>query len=228
MNNLLLLHGAIGSVKQFTPLIKILQENYKIYAIDFSGHGGSEIPEASFSIEMFAEDVLKWMELKEIETIDIFGYSMGGYVALYLAGKYPGKIGKIFTLATKFSWHEETAKMEAGLLNPEKLEGKLPAFAEELAHRHSPADWKLVLKKTAEMMISLGHNNILKDEDFVRIENEVLVSVGDRDKMICIEETMHVYRKLQNGKLMVFPGTPHPFEKVSLQRLSEEIKSFFK
>ena len=228
MNNLLLLHGAIGSVKQFSPLVKILQEDYKVYAIDFAGHGGSEIPDAPFSINMFAEDVLKWMELKEFETIDIFGYSMGGYVGLYLARKYPDRVGRVFTLATKFSWHEETAKMEAGLLNPDKLEEKMPAFAEELAHRHSPADWKLVLRKTADMMIDLGHNNILKDGDFARIENEVLIGVGDRDKMVCLEETIHVYRKLQNGSLIVFPDTPHPFEKVSIQRLSEEIKSFFK
>ena len=85
MNNLLILHGAIGSVKQFTHLIRFLESDFKVYAIDFSGHGGSEIPAEDFTIEMFANDVLDWMAKKEIDKIDIFGYSMGGYVGLFLA-----------------------------------------------------------------------------------------------------------------------------------------------
>ena len=228
MNNLLILHGAIGSVKQFTHLIRFLESDFKVYAIDFSGHGGSEIPAEDFTIEMFANDVLDWMAKKEIDKIDIFGYSMGGYVGLFLARFYPEKIGRVFTLATKFHWHEETAKHEASMLDPDKIMDKFPAFAEELKHRHAPEDWAEVLRKTAKMMIALGHNNTLKDADFRAIENTVLVSVGDRDKMVSIEETLGVYRQLKNGQMLVLPDTYHPIEKVSGDKLIHEIIDFFK
>ncbi len=228
MSNLLILHGAIGSVKQFTHLIKFLESDYNVYALDFSGHGGSAIPDDHFSIEMFANDVLEWMDQKSFDKIDIFGYSMGGYVGLFLARFYPEKIGKVFTLATKFHWHEETAQREASMLDPDSITEKLPAFAEELKHRHSPADWRVVMQKTAEMMIALGHNNTLKDADYQKIENEVLVGVGDRDKMVSVEETVGVFRKLPNGRLLVLPNTPHPIEKVEGDRLIHEIKDFFK
>jgi pimeloyl-ACP methyl ester carboxylesterase len=228
MKNLLILHGAIGAVKQFTHYVKFLESDYKVYAIDFTGHGGSDIPSIPFSIKLFGNDVLKWMEQKNFETIDIFGYSMGGYVALYLARHYPEKIGKIFTLATKFHWHEETAKREAAMLNPDIIMEKFPAYAEELKHRHSPEDWKVVLQKTADMMIELGHNNTLKDEDYRAIEAEVLVSVGDRDKMVSIDETLGVYKQLKNGQMLVMPNTPHPIEKVDPDRLVHSIKEFFK
>lgn len=228
MNNLLILHGAIGSVKQFTHLIKFLEGDFKVYAIDFTGHGGSDIPSIPFSIKLFAGDVLRWMEHKELDKIDIFGYSMGGYVALYLARHYPEKIGRVFTLATKLHWHEETAKREASMLDPAKIMEKFPAFAEELKYRHAPEDWSVVLSKTAEMMIDLGHNNTLKDPDYRAIENEVQLSVGDRDKMVSIDETLSVYKLLKNGRLLVLPNTPHPIEKVEGDRLLKEIKDFFK
>lgn len=227
MQKLLLLHGAIGSSIQLEPLANILKNTYDIYLLNFSGHGGKPFPDEAFSIEMFAEDVLYFIDKNKLEGINVYGYSMGGYVALYIARHFPNKINKIFTTATKFDWNEESSLKESKLLDPEKIISKIPKFAEQLSERHSPEDWKIVLNKTSEMMINLGKNKLLKDEDFTLIGNEVLVSVGDRDNMVTIEETVGVYRKLKNGRLLIMPDTPHPIEKISIKRLESEIINFF-
>jgi len=228
MQNILLLHGAIGSSVQLEPLAELLTNNYKVNLLNLSGHGGKQIPDEQFSIEMFGEDVLYFIEKNKLGKINVYGYSMGGYVALYIARNFPDKINKIFTTAAKFDWNEESSLKESRLLNPEKIIEKIPKFAEQLSERHSAENWKQVLKKTAEMMINLGKNKLLKDVDFSLIKNEVLLSVGDRDNMVSIEETVDVYRKLQNGKLLIFPDTPHPIEKISAERLANEIELFFK
>lgn len=223
MNKILLLHGAIGSSVQLEPLAEKLINDFKVNLLNFSGHGGKEISDEKFSIEMFAEDVLYFINRNKLEGINVYGYSMGGYVALYIARYYPGKINKIFTTATKFDWNEETSLKESKLLNPEKITEKIPEFANQLSERHSPENWKMVLNKTAEMMIELGKNPVLKEDDFSKIENEVLVSVGDRDNMVSIEETADVYRKLKNGSLLILPDTPHPIEKINIDKLANEI-----
>lgn len=223
-----MLHGAIGSSVQLEPLADLLTDAYKVNLLNFSGHGGKPVTNHKFSIEMFAEDVLYFIDKNRLEGINLYGYSMGGYVALYIARHYPGKINKIFTTATKFNWNEDTSLKESKLLNPEKISEKIPQFAEQLSERHSPEDWKVVLNKTAEMMIELGKNNLLIDEDFSQIENDILLSVGDRDNMVSIEETVDVYRKLKKGSLLVLPDTSHPIEKISPDRLVYEVKSFFK
>ncbi|MDQ3021501.1 MAG: alpha/beta hydrolase [Bacteroidota bacterium] len=227
MSKLLLLHGAVGSSTQFEILGEKLKDTFDVCLLNFTGHGGKPIPEEPFSIAMFAEDVIYFLEKNRLNNVNVYGYSMGGYVALYIARNFPGKINKIFTTGTKFNWNEETSLKESKLLNPEKIIEKIPKFAQELALRHSPEDWKIVLSKTAEMMIELGKNKILKDEDFSLTENEVQVSVGDRDNMVTIEETADVYKKLKNGRLIVMPDTPHPIEKIKLERLVNEIKLFF-
>lgn len=84
-----------------------------------------------------------------------------------------------------------------------------------------------MLEKTREMMINLGKENNLLINDYSLIENEVLVGIGDRDKMVTIEETVDVYLTLKSGKLLVLPNTPHPLEQVSVERLVYEIKNFF-
>ncbi len=222
-----MLHGAVGSSVQLEPLAGKLKETYDVCLLNFTGHGGKPIPEEQFSIEMFAEDVIYFIKKNKLEGINVYGYSMGGYVALYIARHHPGLISKIFTTATKFQWSEETSAKESAMLNPDKILEKVPKFAEELELRHSPEDWKTVLNKTAEMMICLGKNRTLKDDDFSKIENEVLVSVGDRDNKVTIEETADAYRKLKNGKLLILPGTPHPMEKMDTDRLAGEIRMFF-
>ncbi|MBS1552331.1 MAG: alpha/beta hydrolase [Bacteroidetes bacterium] len=225
--SILILHGAIGSSVQLEPFADMLKDSFKPYLLNFSGHGGKPVPDGQFSIELFAGDVMYFISKNRLEGINVYGYSMGGYVALYIARNFPGMINKIFTTATKFDWSKESSLKESKLLDPLKISEKLPAFAVELEKRHSPEDWKIVLNKTARMMIELGKNKTLKDEDFSQIENTVLVSVGDRDKMVSIEETVDVYRKLRNGSLYILPDTPHPIEKINVERLVNEVKIFF-
>lgn len=227
MQHLLLLHGAIGAKEQLMPLAEKLKPSYIVHRLNFSGHGGEPMP-AHFSIEIFANDVLNYLDKNNINTISIFGYSMGGYVAMFLAKNHPTRINKIMTLATKFHWTEDIAEKEIKMLNPEKIQEKLPSFAKTLEERNMPNDWKLALTATANMMIALGNNNTLHLSDYETIEHQALISIGDKDTMVTLEETVAVYRQLKNANLLVLPNTQHPIEKVELERLSKEIQLFFK
>lgn len=228
MKKLLLLHGAIGAASQLDKLKEELKDKFVIYTLNFSGHGGEKIPGEKFSIELFADDVLKFLEENKLENIDVFGYSMGGYVALHIASRHTDKLNRIFTLATKFDWNEESSVKESKMLNPAKIEEKIPAFAKALEKRHNPSDWKTNLNKTAEMMIDLGKKPVLTDEVLEKISNEVLISVGDKDTMVTIEETANAAGKLKNGKLFIFSDTEHPIEKIDIKKISNEINNFFK
>ena len=187
---------------------------------DFSGHGSAAMPDGPFSIELFAADALQYMNERQIDKVCVFGYSMGGYVAMYLAKQYPEKISKVITLATKWHWDEDTAAKEIQMLNPEKIAHKLPAFAATLVQRHAPNDWKDVLQKTTEMMIALGKDNTLKVDDHAAINIPVLLMLGDRDKMVSLDETLAVYKTLPAAQLAVLPGTPHPIEQTDAALLA--------
>ena len=224
MQPLILLHGAIGSSAQLGKLSRELSRSFRVYVPDLAGHGSREMPIEPFSIRLFADDILRFMEREQIAQAPVFGYSMGGYVGIYLARHYPEKISKVITLATKYQWSEEIAAKEIKMLDPDKIEQKLPAFAEVLRERHLPNDWKEVLYKTAEMMTGLGRDNALKEHDYATVACRVLLLLGDRDKMVSLEETIAVYRALPDGQMGMLPHTPHPLEQVNTAMLAFHIE----
>jgi len=226
MEHLLLLHGAIGSKQQLEELANKLKSKYIVHTLNFSGHGNAMMSD-EFSIPLFANDVLNYLNQHNINSTHIFGYSMGGYVGLYLAKHHPNRINKVFTFATKFLWTQAIAEKEVKMLQPNKIIEKLPLFAKTLEDRHYPNDWKIVLHNTAEMMIALGNKNELELNDYKSISSSVLIGIGDSDTMVTLEETIEVYRSIPNASLIVMPNTPHPIEKIDCSRLGAEIEKFF-
>lgn len=227
MKELLLLHGALASKSQFDDFGKVLQPSFKSHAINFSGHGGSPIPASGYTFDTFAGDILRHADEAGIDKLDIFGYSMGGYAALYFAHKHPDRINRIFTLNTKFNWDPLSTARETAMLNAEKMMDKVPAFANNLMLQHGMSIWKSVLQSTSDMMHNLASQVMLTDEALSAISCPVLVAVGDRDKTTSIEENLDVYKKLPNAQLLVLPNTPHPFDKADTSLLLHHCKVFF-
>ena len=225
--NLLLLHGALGSKSQFFSLIPLLEEIFHIHTLDFEGHGSSPLRHRAFRDEHFAENVLDYLNENSIQSVSVFGYSMGGHVGLYLARKHPERIHRIFTLATKFLWTPEDIDREASFLDAEKILKRVPRFAKVLQDRHAVSGWKNVLQKTREMFYEFRDSNSLPIEELRQIHHVVRIGVGDRDSMVNIEESVQVYRSLPQGELEIFPNTPHPLEKVPVSDLVSSMVGFF-
>ncbi|MBL7777767.1 MAG: alpha/beta hydrolase [Chitinophagales bacterium] len=226
MQHLLLLHGALGSKEQFAELEKQLAAKFKTHALNFAGHARVPSHHHAFTIQNFAHEVLDWMNEKQINTIDVFGYSMGGYVALWLARFYPQRVGKIFTLGTKLNWNEEEANREVKMLNADKIVEKVPAFAQALAERHGEHEWRSVMSKTALMMHDLAKTH-LTDADFEKITSTVLLARGSKDNMVTAEETQHAASLMNDAMYVEYENVEHPIEKISTELLSTEIDQYF-
>jgi pimeloyl-ACP methyl ester carboxylesterase len=213
--SLLILHGAIGASHQLKAVAQELSGSYDVILFDFPGHGGSAFPAAPFSIPLFANATLAFIEEHNLRQLTIFGYSMGGYVAMYLAKHHPEAVSRIITLGTKFHWDEATAAREIKMLDADVITTKVPAFAAALAQLHAPNDWKEVLRRTAAMLTAMGQDNPLKPDDYKEIKANALIMLGDRDKMVTLEETAATYKALPAAQMAVLPGTPHPIEQVA-------------
>lgn len=225
MKTIILLHGAIGASDQLEPLSKELtQQGFQVFSFNFSGHGKMPF-QKNFGIEQFALELEQFIATQYLEKPNVFGYSMGGYVALYLAHKRPTFLGNIVTLGTKFEWTPEIAQKETKMLDAKTILEKVPKFAEDLKTRHGNK-WELLLSKTAEMMLSLGTNNALSLNDFTSIENKVLIGLADKDTMVSLAETTAVYKQLEQGAMYMLPNTKHPVETVNIDLLGKIVAEF--
>lgn len=225
MRPIILLHGAIGAKDQLEPLAKELSANgYQTYSLNFSGHGQTPFQD-NFSIQQFADELLEFVVKTHLIRPVVFGYSMGGYVALYLASQKPGLFSEIITLGTKFEWSPEIAAKEIKMLDAKTISEKVPKFAEALQKRHGN-DWQLLLQKTADMMIDLGNNNLLTPTTFSQIKNRVLIGLADADTMVSVTETDNAASKIIAAKRYTLQNTKHPIETVNVGELTKIISEF--
>lgn len=225
MKNIILLHGAIGAGDQLQPLANELNAmGFTSHIFNFSGHG--PVPFGNqFGIETFAAELEEFILKNEFKNIPVFGYSMGGYVALCLAAMRPDLLGNIITLGTKFAWSPDIAAKEIKMLDPKTIIGKVPKFAEALEKRHGNK-WQQLLSKTANLMIELGNANLLADSLFYNIPNKVAIGLAGNDNMVSIEETDRAANAIPNAIRFTLQNTKHPIETVDVKELAVKIETF--
>lgn len=215
----ILLHGALGSSAQFDPLLAQAPQHPHVFALDFPGHKMRPASEP-FSLPLFAASILDFMQERNEAQTDIFGYSMGGYVALWLAWQHPEKVRRIVTYGTKLDWNPEVAAGMVRMFDPEKIEAKAPALAESLAKTHGKDQWKNLCHRTADFLRDLGDGHGLTREAFGEIRCPVTIGWGDLDNVVSLEESKRVSEWLPQGQLAVIPGGKHLIEQVDAAQLA--------
>jgi len=227
MSDLVLLHGALGARTQLDPLAEALHPAFHVHQLDFEGHGNAAPRGRPFRMQHFGENVIDLIDSLGLERVRLFGYSMGGYVAVHLAMTRPDRVDRVVTLGTKFRWDPATATRDVARLNPDTIRAKVPRFAEELAARHNgAAGWERVLADTADLLRDLGDNPLLTDATLAAITQPVRVIVGDQDTTVSVDESTTVARILGAGSLTVLPDTPHPIEQVNVDVLAPVLVEF--
>ena len=84
---LLLLHGGLFNIDlQFGALLPGLAEKRQVIATDFQGHGYTNDVDRPLGTVDLASDVVGLLKHLDVRQVDLFGFSVGGAVALYLAG----------------------------------------------------------------------------------------------------------------------------------------------
>lgn len=226
MDNLILIHGALGSATQMSPLARELESDFTVLVVELPGHGKTPSV-APFSIPAFAEHVLRIIDGRGVQRAHFFGYSMGGYVALLIAANTPERVISVTTLGTKFGWTPESAAKECKRLDAGVIRGKVPAFAASLERRHREAGgWERMIGRTAELVRGLGDHPGLDEATLRRISAPVLIMVGDADTTVSADESALASRQIADAELRVLPATPHPIEQVSYLALASEVRSF--
>lgn len=208
------------------PLIPLLDSRFQIHLMDFPGHGGAPLP-GGFDASTFAEALLQFLAAEQVGPMNLFGYSMGGYIALEAARRAPDLIQAVATLGTKFTWTPEVARKERRFLDPGTIRAKVPYFAEVLERRHRALPWPELLAHTGAMMTTLGESPLLDAAALGSIQHPVRIMVGDQDGTVTVEESVVASRAIPAGQLEVIPLTPHPLEKVPLPRLAGSLTEFF-
>jgi esterase len=89
-----ILHGMLGSSRNWMTAGRSLAANRRVYALDLRNHGLSPHSD-EMTYEAMVGDVGAWLDAQGIASAELVGHSMGGKVAMLLACRMPGRVGRL-------------------------------------------------------------------------------------------------------------------------------------
>ena len=89
-----ILHGLLGSARNWTSIAKELAASHRVYALDLRNHGRSPWA-ATMSFDEMAGDVAAFVERHRLGAVVLIGHSLGGKVAMRLALTRPELVERL-------------------------------------------------------------------------------------------------------------------------------------
>jgi pimeloyl-ACP methyl ester carboxylesterase len=100
---LVVLPGAYMTIELMGDLVPALASSRQVIAVEFQGHGHTADVDRPFSYEQFADDTAALLENVGVERADVYGYSLGGGVALQLGLRHPSRVRKLVIASASYS-----------------------------------------------------------------------------------------------------------------------------
>lgn len=200
---MVILHGGLlGSTYEMHQFIDSLSKRYQVIAISTRGHGKSQLGTEPLSIKQKAGDILAVVNAVASDSVNILGFSDGGFGGYMFAALYPERVKKMVTMGAG----EQTPELRRMGFNAVELFQLDPAFMEQ----------QLGLMPEPDRLMELGNQiadfynstSISKDL-FEKIQCPVLVIAGENDRNAALETILSAYRMIPDSQLGIIPNAGH-------------------
>jgi pimeloyl-ACP methyl ester carboxylesterase len=215
---LMLIHGYPLDHTIWTEVADLLKDKFTVILPDLRGFGQSTTVETPYTMADMADDLAGLLDYLGIEKVMLAGHSMGGYVCLAFAKKYPQRVSGLGLVASqaaadtperkdgRYQTADEVSSKGAQIV-ADAMTSKLSAdmgvqsFVRSLMERQSPAALIGALKAMAEREDLLSH---LSSASF-----PVTLIHGDLDVLIPIERAREIKAALPSAQLVELQGMGH-------------------
>ena len=214
---LVVLHGAYMTIDAMGEIVASLAETRQVIAVELQGHGHTADIDRPITYEGMADDTAALLRHLGIEKADVFGYSMGGGVALQIAIRHPEVVRKLVVASASYTsdgMYPELLEM-IPTITPEVFAGS-PIEEDYLRTAPNPEDFPNLVAKLKQLDMEPF---AWPPEDIQGIAAPTLLIIGDSDA-IRLEHAVEMFRLLGGGvmgdlaglpksQLAVLPGTAH-------------------
>ncbi|HEX6910188.1 MAG TPA: alpha/beta hydrolase [Longimicrobium sp.] len=195
---LLLLHGGLGSIQMFGPVLPRLAQGRQVIAVDLHGHGRTPLGDRAIRLVDMGRDVAVLLGELGYGQVDVLGYSMGGGVAFQLAVQHPERVRRLVLVSAGISRDAffpdllaQQAQVGAALAEQMR---ETPMFQSYAAVAPHPEDFPRLLDRMGELM----RTPYDWSADVARLTMPVMIVFGDSD-MYTPASVIRFYQLLGGG-----------------------------
>jgi len=215
---LVLIHGYPLDHTSWNEVASLLENNFDLILPDLRGFGQSTTVETPYTISDMADDLASLLDHLEVEKAALAGHSMGGYVALAFAKKYPQRVsglglvssqavadspeGKDRRYQTAADVVEKGVNIVAEAMTPKlSTDASVQAFVRDVIVKQSKSSVIGALKAMAERENLMSHLSSVKFP--------VVLIHGNADVLIPIERAKEIKTVLPSAQLVELQGAGH-------------------
>ncbi|HYR09865.1 MAG TPA: alpha/beta hydrolase [Longimicrobium sp.] len=196
---LLLLHGGLGSIGMFGPVIPELARGRQVIGVDLHGHGRTALGDRQISLVDMGDDLATVLRELGYGQVDVMGYSMGGGVAFQLAVQHPQRVRRLVMVSAGISrdgFYPEMLPMQAQVgAGMAEMMKETPMYQSYAAIAPRPEDFPRLLDRMGELM----RTPYDWSADVRKLTMPVMIVFGDSD-MYRPEHIVEFYKLLGGGQ----------------------------
>lgn len=239
---LALLHGLLGSSRNWVTVGKLLSEHFHVFALDLRNHGSSP-HDNQIDYPTMAEDVLEWMDEQSLGKCHIVGHSMGGKIAMWLACTHPERIASLtiadiapktysphFRIAfegmqqvdpTQFKRISEVEQALASVVDDPQLRQFLVTNLQR--NECGTFNWQINLTGLTDSLAELSANPIEADMNY---KGSSLLLHGERSDFVDPEDHAEIMHHFPNCRIVEVPGAGHNVHVENRSFFAEQVAKF--
>ncbi len=213
-----LLHSSVGDSRMWDPQWAALAARHRVVRLDFRGFGASPLGDEVYAD---ADDVVAVLDAVGVERAVVVGASMGGRVALELAGTAPDRVERLVLLCPAYRGIPaagdavEFGTAEDALLAAGDLDGAVELNVETWLGPEADAtarDAVRVMQRRAFEVQSVpgaGDGQRAHDVELSAIEAPTLVVTGGHDLQHFQGVARTIAESMPHAELLVLPWAGH-------------------
>ncbi|MFG3512707.1 MULTISPECIES: alpha/beta fold hydrolase [Streptomyces] len=200
------------------------------HVITFDNRGvGASTGQVPDSVEAMADDAYAFISALGFDTIDVFSFSLGGFIAQALVVEHPELVRKLVLTGTGPKGGKDIEKvarvtywdiLRATLTRSDPKEflffnrnptGKAAAraFVNRLGERTVDRDAKIKTKAFQTQLKAIKKWGRSTPDDLSKVTHPTLIANGDNDRMVPSVLSGDLHRRIKGSELIIYPDSGH-------------------
>ncbi len=234
-------HSLACSMIMWNPQLDVLEPHFRVLRYDMRGHGDSDAPEGSYTLEQLAADAIALLDALGIQSAHFVGLSIGGMIGQCLALNYADRFRSI-TLCDTAPILPDEAKP---LFEERKKRGRengMEALVQETLERwftqpylnQKPPAVDLIRNQILATPVAgfLGCSDAILGLNYLDRLSEIklptLIMVGEHDPGTPVSASEAIHERIAGSKLVIFPSAAHLSNIEQAEAFNAELLDFLR